>query len=236
MKKIKGIKIILIAGFFVSAVLTVAFFGQKNMNYKKEPSQPTQKEVVQQNQEQTKEEILSPKEVIKKYIEADIIGKGMGFGHNEVSQFFTYSDGSHTSFIFAEVYFSVIKKYEIVSESQPTDNNNHYVKVNFYCDKIISHEVVGLKSEKGIKASAVSGGEPAFFIEDCSEYFKEINSDCLNERKQTNDNSSYNVFDCNNNIETVNFELVKDGNAWKINGPGGSDHVSIDFFNKWLKE
>lgn len=186
----------------------------------------------------TADEMLTPEQVVRKYIEGEMAGGGIGYGppglKDETNNFLISTGSFNGNNMFWEDTFSVNKKFEIVGQDE-SDGNIQHIKVNFYCDKIVSQSSTGLKTEKGIKASPASGGESTFYVNNCSDFYKIKYAGCL-DNQQTNENTSYDVFDCKTNTEIINFELVKAGRAWKINNLGGIHRVSEDFFNEWLKE
>ncbi len=124
----------------------------------------------------------------------------------------------------------VINKYEIISERISEDKNTAQVKVNYYCDHVVSAQATNTKSEKTIK---MSGGEPLFFEVNCSDFFQYYYSD---KKQIINEDSALGVFDFKNNIQTVNFGLVRDGVTWKINGPAVQPHISQETLNTFLNQ
>lgn len=226
----ENLKTILMLAAVAFAILGLNFLIQKNSNNKKEITQPSPTE-------KPAEKILSPREVVQKYIDGDMAGAEL-WGWKvkdsapDIRQYITYSDGRPTEFILLDVnYLVVVKKYEIISESKEKNENFYYVKVNFGCDKVISFESIGLENEKVIKRDGE--GNPALVEAPCHDFFKYYSAE---DNQIIKENYSTGFFDPVTNFQTINFQLVKDGQAWKINGPSTQPHISINTLNEFLKE
>jgi hypothetical protein len=188
---------------------------------------------------------LTPMQVVQGYLDADMAGAGwLGSDLNPQSKdkFLLSSDDNDDlalGSITRENITMVTKKYNIVNESQSQDKSKTYVKVNFYCDKILFSGVLHLKGEQALGASDASGGEPTFALESCSEFFRNQTYyylGCADENTDKTANPNDHTFDCKTNIETINFRLIKKDSGWGINGPVFENHISEGFLNTWLKQ
>ena len=181
-------------------------------------------------------EILSPRDVVEKYIEGELLGAYLDgpIGKNapDIKQYYTYADGHFSeNFIRLDThYLEIIKNYQIISERQ-LKNDSYHIGVNFSCDRIVSleYEFPEIKSKK------IRGGTStkAPLVEmNCSDFFKYY----YDNQNQLGNKSTNPMFDFSNNIETIDFELARDGQAWKLNGPGTQPHISEDTLVKYLKQ
>jgi hypothetical protein len=223
----ENFKTILLLLVMVAAILGLNFLVQKNADNKKETVVP----------EKPMEKILTPKEVVTGYIEADMAGALLGADISKkapgIAQYYELSSGGHSDFAqIGSDHFMVIKNYEIVSENQSKNINTYYVKVNYYCDGEVFGGSMGLKNEKVLVKN--KNGEAGPVEINCSDYFIKLAcSDCYDENNPTIKEFS---FDDKTNIETVNFELIKDGQTWKLKSPRINPHISLNTLDEYLKD
>jgi hypothetical protein len=187
-----------------------SFFWNQNKN-KKKPQLST---------EFTKS--LSPKEVVERFIEADMAGARLGgkIGKGAPS----IEDYLGPNFYSLYDTAMVIKGYEILEDYPSEDGKYYFVKVKYYCAKGTGSGSMGINEETEL------GG---FYIVPCSLYFKFICPLCF---KNSSPISHIRQFNLQEGTETITFTLIKDGDKWKIDSPSIEPHISQKTFEKELLE
>ena len=155
---------------------------------KKQSSNEDDRDMIEENIS-----MLLPVEVVKKFIEAEMAGVWLGGEiRKEMPDIFSY---------LYEPYepgdrIMIISDYEIINEYE--NNNSYFVRVKFFCEKIIASGSTGFPEEK-----VIDGG--ALFSFTCSTLFSSL------------EKNSFKVeFDYKEKTETHNFELIKTKKGWKI--------------------
>src|SRR6185295_5167828 len=141
------IKTILGTTVIIFIVLLINFLIYKNTLSKK-TTIANQEE--NQQQQTLPESSLNPKKVVENYIK-DNLANTTVYNVNSYGTIRPNTPSNELDNYEIGAYFNIISKYEIIEENQPENNNVHYIKVNFYCDKILSNRPTGLKTEQLIK-------------------------------------------------------------------------------------
>lgn len=157
-----------------------------------------------------------PKEILQKFIEADMAGARLGgkFGEKapDIKKYVI------EPFVVGD-FIMIIKKYEITDEV--INDNSYRAKVKFFCEKAVS------SGDPGFPVEEVFGGiDEGFMLStfSCSSLF------------QIMEGSPFVQFNYENETETVNLELVNIGKEWKIKEPIPIVHISEETFQKYISK
>jgi len=171
---------------------------------------------------ESSEENFTPRQVVQKFIEADMAGARLG-GEvaKEAPNIEKYIGGEF--FDPGYDFAMVIKGYKILDEYPSENENSYFVKVKYFCKEGAASGSMGIPNE-------VKKGP--FVIVPCDSFFKEICPFCFLESKEI---SSTITFDLKEETETVIFKLIRENGKWKINSPSIWPHISEETFKKQLE-
>lgn len=172
--------------------------------------------------------LLGPREVVQKFIEADMAGARLG-GEiakeaPEIGRYFRFPS---TGWDIA----MVIDKYEIIDEYPSENSDSYFVKVNYSCKIGTASGFTDIENEKVIKRIAGEEGEGVITSIPCGSFFQYICPRCFEEPEQTTSIS----FNAQKEIEIVTFQLTKDEEGWKIDFPIVMPHISEETLQKHLQ-
>lgn len=166
--------------------------------------------------------VLSPREVVEKFIEADMAGARIGGDiakqAPEIEQYFTFSS--------IDDLVMVINKYEIVDEYPSKYPNKYFVKVKYFCAEGIAPGFTGIEGEKVIQEVPGENAPGVIVSVPCEsflEYMEYIYP--LHYLKNTNKDPSI-ILDMEQGTETIIFELTKFRDWWKIDSSIILPHIS----------
>jgi len=177
---------------------------------------------------------LSPREVVERFIEADMAGARLGGEIGKEAP--SIEDYLGPNFYSLYDTAMVITKYEIL-EAYPFEDGKHHfflyppddekyrvVKVRYYCARGIGFGSMGINEE-------IKKGN--FYVAPCDAYFKFSCPFCFVEWSLI---SHFIQFNLQEGTQTVTFILTKDKGLWKIDFSSIEPHISQETFEKLLKE
>lgn len=169
------------------------------------------------------EENLTPREVVERFIKADMAGARLrGWITENALEIEKYLSRDAITFWFFDEMMVVIK-YEILEDYSSKDENSYYVKVKYFCKEGVGFGSMGIPEE--VEKNGI-------FIAPCESFFK---YDCPFCFKKSTEISSIRVFDLQKKTETVTFELIKENGQWKLNSPSICPHISEETLKKHLE-
>lgn len=192
---------------------------QRTLEYEKEIIEFKKKHETETKIESYTEN-LTPAEIVKKFLEADINGSR---SDKEIKKYYTLSSGFPTDFAYEGDFAMVIKKYEILDEYPSENDNSYFVKVKYFCKNGTASGSMGIPNE--IK-------KMNFVIVPCNAFFKEICPRCFEEPTKV----PYISFNFQEETQTIIFKLIQEKNQWKLNSPSVCPHISEETFEKYLNK